>query len=178
MATQHAGRASALPSAALLESAIRRLSRDALAGLCEQLIDRLDAMDPDPDLEANGDELDGNNAEDDFGDHGCNVGPYAAAGCPIADPDAAVDDGPCDEPTQDREPDDFAERFADPEALEAHRRRIQQTRCYPLKRRYRDFRSGMVMSETYAHELFYEPTVPTKRQLLRRKRGVPRRPRG
>lgn len=88
---QHGG-PSGLPSPALLESAIRRLSRDALADLCEQLIDRLDAMDPDPDLEPNGDELDGNGEEDGFGPVSCNIGRFAAAGCPIADPDEVEPD--------------------------------------------------------------------------------------
>lgn len=41
----HHGAPTGLPSAALLESAIRHLSRDQLAGLCEQLIDRLDILD-------------------------------------------------------------------------------------------------------------------------------------
>lgn len=40
---------------ALLSQATRHLTRDELADLCEQLIDRMDAMDPDPDLEAEDD---------------------------------------------------------------------------------------------------------------------------
>ena len=66
----------------LLDSAIRRLSRDELADLCEQLIDRLDAMDPDPDFEDDGDEQDGNWAEDDFAQLRLIMG----AGCPLSDP--------------------------------------------------------------------------------------------
>lgn len=47
----------------------------------QSLIETLDALD-DPDLEPNGDELDGDGAEDDFMDH------YGAGlpGCPVADP--------------------------------------------------------------------------------------------
>lgn len=110
------GGASALPSPALLESAIRDLSRAELADLCEQLIDRLDYMDGDPDLEANGDEQDGSaGAEDDYGTT-CNSGIYGYAGCPISDPDAAVDDNGCDEDS-DREPDADCEGWRQPITL-------------------------------------------------------------
>jgi hypothetical protein len=52
MASHHidAGRASALPLN-LLAQAIPMLSRHELARLTERLIDRLDAIDPDPDSE-------------------------------------------------------------------------------------------------------------------------------
>lgn len=101
----------------MLESAIRGLSRNELADLCEQLIDRLDLMDPDPDLEWNGDELDGNNSEEDHGVCGTGrSGLWGHAGCPIADPDEAVDDRGCDGDT-DREPDDDYERWLQPVAL-------------------------------------------------------------
>lgn len=98
MATQHAGRASALPSAALIESAIRRLSRDALADLCEQLIDRLDRIDGDSDLEET-------DAEDSFALSRRAQRHGHGAGCIIADPDEAVDDKGCDQDT-DSEPRD------------------------------------------------------------------------
>lgn len=50
--------------------------------------------------EPNGDEEDGTLGEDDFCFHSpaCEMG---AAGCPISDPDCAVDDKPCDEFTED-----------------------------------------------------------------------------
>jgi hypothetical protein len=53
-----------------------------------------DAEDDDP-LELNGDELDGTRAEDEplIDRYGLDRGP----GCPIADPDYAVDDQPCDD---------------------------------------------------------------------------------
>jgi len=77
-----------LPSAALLESAIRRLPRDALADLCQQLIDRMDAMDPDPDFEET-------DAEDGF----CLSGrarAQAGPGCAICDPSEDSDSDYCE----------------------------------------------------------------------------------
>lgn len=96
----HRGRASALPIH-LIAQAVPMLTRHELAALTERLIEYLDALDPNPDIEPNGDELDGNNAEDDFWpnwqDHG------HSPGCPISDPDTAIDDQACDEPYQDLE---------------------------------------------------------------------------
>lgn len=93
------------------------------------------------------------------------------------DEDSAVDDEPCDEADQDREPEDYLDEFADPVLRIQHRRRIQQTRCYANRRRLRDRGSGAERIEVTGYELFYKPTVPSRRQLLKRKRGVPRRPR-
>ena len=61
---------------------IPSLPRPALERLVQRLIDGLDDMDPDTDLEPNGDEQDGTRGEDDFHDHG-----WHGPGCPIADPD-------------------------------------------------------------------------------------------
>lgn len=62
----------------------------------ETLIALLDLIDGDPDIELNGDEADANHAEDDFVRH------YAEGpGCPIADPDYAVDDQACDPESED-----------------------------------------------------------------------------
>ena len=72
-----------------------------LAAAIEAMIALYDAALPDPDLEPDGDELDGNNNEDDFMYHGGN-GP----GCLIADPDAAVDDSYCDDVGMDLEPEE------------------------------------------------------------------------
>ncbi|MEC7819195.1 MAG: hypothetical protein VX454_11110 [Pseudomonadota bacterium] len=94
MGAQIIGGPSGIPSAALLDSAVRRLSRDALADLCEQLIDRLDALDGDPDLEPAGDELDGTGAEDDH-QTGCE-GAIPYPGCPIADPGEDSDSDYCE----------------------------------------------------------------------------------
>ena len=88
MGAQIIGGPSGLPSAALLESAIRRLPRDALADLCQQLIDRMDAMDPDPDFE----EVD---AEDGFSFSGraqAQTGP----GCAVSDPNEDSDSDYCE----------------------------------------------------------------------------------
>lgn len=89
MAAQPYRRAYGLPSAALLESAIRRLSRDALADLCQQMIDRMDAMEPDSDLEET-------DAEDSFVLSSTAQNYCDGAGCVISDPDCAADDVPCD----------------------------------------------------------------------------------
>ncbi len=79
----------------------KRIAWAVLAEVCESLVSTLDIAAGDPDLEPNGDELDGDGGEDDFMQHNAD-GP----GCPIADPDAAVDDSCCDEPTQDLEQED------------------------------------------------------------------------
>ena len=88
-ATQ-AGRASPLPLA-LLSEALPRLSRNALEGLVESLIDRLDEIDGDADLEE--DDPSGQCDED-----GPNTGQavfvmrgrsYAGPGCPISDNDSS-----------------------------------------------------------------------------------------
>jgi hypothetical protein len=44
------------------------------------------------------------------------------AGCPISDPDAAVDDGPCDEPFQDLEPETWSHWMDHPPELHIGRR--------------------------------------------------------
>lgn len=86
----------------LLLSSIPSLPRAALDRLVDRAIDQMDALDPDPDLELNGDELDGTGGEDDFVDHyGPNMGGHHngsrwdGAGCPISDPDTCLagDDG-------------------------------------------------------------------------------------
>lgn len=67
-----------------LLSAVPHLSRPVLAHLASSLIDRLDQIDGDPDLELNGDELDGSGmAEDEFVPHSNWRG---EPGCPLSDP--------------------------------------------------------------------------------------------
>ncbi|NIJ07608.1 hypothetical protein FHS31_001204 [Sphingomonas vulcanisoli] len=56
------------------------------------MIDRLDHLNGDPDLELNGDELDGNNEEDVFGLKVPKSGVWVHPGCPFADPDIGQDD--------------------------------------------------------------------------------------
>ena len=86
--------------------AARLLSRHSpheIAEAIEVLVELLDLLGGDPDVEANGDELDGHGGEDDFTSH--NTGPIAGPGCPCSDPDMAVDDKGCDEINQDLEED-------------------------------------------------------------------------
>lgn len=88
------GGAQPLPIA-LIGQAVPKLTRHELEALTERLLVALDQLEGDPDLEPNGDELDGDAAEDDFMDHSYRF--RTEPGCPIADPDCAVDDQPCDE---------------------------------------------------------------------------------
>lgn len=106
-----------------------RASRAIIQSTVSALIDVLDLMGGDPDVEPNGDELDQsypetagprghgvtgrvNGQEDDEPDDNdsgddeaepdfARTGPNLGAGCPIADPDAAVDDQPCDACAED-----------------------------------------------------------------------------
>ena len=71
-------------TAAQLLASIPSLPRAELSRLTERLIDRMDELDGDPDIEVNGDELDGTGGEDDFIDHSANWLGYA--GCPVSDP--------------------------------------------------------------------------------------------
>ena len=85
------GRVPSVPIEVLLAS-IPRLPRAALNQLVERAIERMDTDDGDSEVEANGDELDGDNAEDAFHIIGSNCGGYAMPGCPIADPGEANGD--------------------------------------------------------------------------------------
>ena len=78
------GRGSSRIPADVALSLIPSLPRPLLERLAQSIIDRLDDMDGDTDVEPNGDELDGNQSEDDFMDHGGGWG--QEPGCPIADP--------------------------------------------------------------------------------------------
>jgi len=154
------------------------LSRTELGDTVEALIAILDATEDDPDLEPNGDELDGSGAEDDFGGH--NVpGHLQGPGCPIADPDMAADDIECDDIDQDLELEDYIEdEFSDPAVRARHRRRIQRTRCIPRYRVRRHSLTGEIMSREVArYELGGRGQVPARQPLLKRKRGMPQRPR-
>ncbi len=82
---------------------LAQFDRPKLEGFITVAIGLLDVLDGNADDETNGDELDGNGSEDDFMFHG-----HSGPGCPIADPDAAVDDSPCNEPFMDLEPEDGA----------------------------------------------------------------------
>lgn len=89
------GGAPALPPLTLLSQALPRLSRHELESVVELMIERLDAIDGDPDLEPNGDELDGNCSEDDDCPHNVPIHLHGP-GCPISDPDLACDDSAID----------------------------------------------------------------------------------
>jgi len=129
-----------VPTLAALLTVIPSLSRPELGRLVQRMIDRMDEMDGDNDLEPNGDELDGSMGEDDFCDHST----YAPGpGCPIADPDLAVDDGPCDDIDQDCEEEshlhpsygadqsepDPTQWGDDRAVMRPHLERIRRTRC-------------------------------------------------
>jgi hypothetical protein len=92
------GGATALPLDAMLAT-IPSLPRPILSRLVARMIERMDEIDPDSDIEDNGDELDGSMAEDDF--HSQDASWLGFPGCPIGDPPeddsedccAAMDDG-------------------------------------------------------------------------------------
>lgn len=84
---QHFRIAPAGPPMPHIARILSRCDRDEIETFIGVAIDLLDKFDGDPDLEANGDELDGSGAEDDFCSHNPD-GP----GCPIAD--AGEDDDP------------------------------------------------------------------------------------
>jgi hypothetical protein len=97
MGTLHSirGGATALPLPVMLAT-IPSMPRPILARLVARMIDRIDEMDGDTDAEANGDELDGSMAEDDF--HGQNAN---WMGCPGDPDDAEEGDEDCCEAGDD-----------------------------------------------------------------------------
>ena len=96
----------------------RRQAAKGIADTIEGLIAFLDEIGGDPDLEANGDELDGNASEDDFMYHAIAD---TGAGCPIADPGGARNDDDEDDAPHIRAP---------------YRTHIRRTRCVPVDSRY------------------------------------------
>ncbi len=160
------GEASASPAMPLdlILSAIPSLPRPLLSRLTARLIEHMDEMDGDPDAEQTSDE-----GEPDF----ITKAPSGGPGCLISDPDYGAEDM-----GEDCRGGDVCEDYrpiADPQAYDQHRNRIRHTRTY-LARRIDCRRWGGTILED--RRLFQEPSVPSKRQLLRRKRGMPRRPRG
>ena len=65
------------------------LPRDRIAAAIETMVAVLDVLDGDPDLEPNGDELDGSPAEDEFMEHYGD----GLCGCPVSDPGGCEHDG-------------------------------------------------------------------------------------
>lgn len=82
------------PASATFDPGAKALLRESLTGAINELVALLDALDADPDLEANGDELDGSLGEDDFCEHNSHY-PHGP-GCPCSDPDFSVEDMPHD----------------------------------------------------------------------------------
>lgn len=152
--------------------------REAVEQLIERAIEVLDHMDGDPDAE------DATDLEDDFSLSEQALGYGDGAGCPISDPggDFANEDDFGGHRQSPIPPGPGCENsdpaMYDPKAYAEHKRRIQASRCVQHIRRYRDWQSGEIVQEVDCHELVHPPTVPTKRQMLTRKRGVPRRPQG
>ena len=68
-----------------IDRVLSTFDREQLSGFIEVALALLDLADGDPDLEPNGDELDGTAGEDDFYPHSNWL---AQPGCPISDPDA------------------------------------------------------------------------------------------
>jgi hypothetical protein len=62
--------------------------------------------------------------------------------------------------------------IADVAAYREHRARLQRERCYKLRKVTIGSDGGYI-----SRRLWIEPTVPAKRNILRRKRGMPRSPR-
>jgi hypothetical protein len=76
------------PPPAAVTRVLATFDRNQLEGFIAVAIDLLDLADGDPDLEPNGDELDGSLGEDDFHAQ-FGFGP----GCPVADPGGCEHDG-------------------------------------------------------------------------------------
>jgi len=77
-------RAIALPPVLAFLMGVPVAPRDAVERTIQAAIDALDLIDGDPDLEPDGDELDGNLSEDDFMRHG--EPSKGEPGCPVSDP--------------------------------------------------------------------------------------------
>lgn len=86
-AINHPARQPVPPAA--VSRVLASFTRAELEGFVEVAIGLMDLADGNPDLEPNDDELDGSMGEDDFCDHNLV---FAGPGCPISDPDTAVDD--------------------------------------------------------------------------------------
>lgn len=136
------------PSQAQMPAVVKilaRFDRPTVEAFLSVAIDLLDAMDPDPDVELNGDEFDHDNGEDE-GHGGCanRPLPWGGPGCPISDPDSAIDDRECDDVDQDLEPEEVVvaaygidqttgarpiDPAADLKTMRPHIERIRKTRC-------------------------------------------------
>jgi hypothetical protein len=77
-------------SAGSLAAHFERLHHEDLGTIAEAAIAELDRRAGDPDIEANGDELDGCMSEEGFHDQG--GGWVGAAGCPVSDPGGSAEE--------------------------------------------------------------------------------------
>ena len=161
------GGASASPVLVPLDqllAALPSLPRPLLSRLTARLIDQLDMIDGDPDAEATGDE-----GEPDFVSLPADATFWGSGpGCPISDPDYGAEEQ--GEDCQGGEPVD-CRPIANPDAYREQIAKRRRERCYRLPDAGKWGRFGPDW------RLYYEPTAPTRRQLFRRKRGLPRRPR-
>lgn len=90
----------ALPPMPAVVRILSQFERPQLAGFIEVAISLLDTLDGDPDVEANGDEIDGTNGEDEafYGTGGNAWAGPSGAGCPISDPGGTpLDPGEADQ---------------------------------------------------------------------------------
>ncbi len=81
---------------------LSRYDRPKVEAFIAVALDLLDLLDGDDDVELNGDEADRSGAEDDFCEHATPLH-LTGPGCPLSDPDMAVDDKGCDDINDDRE---------------------------------------------------------------------------
>ena len=149
----------------------RAFRRADIEAQIETLIDILDEIDGDPDLE------DATDLEDDFAfsRRAQQVHRTLGPGCPLSDPDKAIDDDGCDDINDDREEEWPEGEFSDPEARAEHLRRIRQTRCTPKMVERYDWNQRRRLLEVSVYRLNDDPYVPTRRQLLRRRATNKRR---
>lgn len=150
-----ASAANPIPS---LETIFAGFSRPAVENFVSLALDWLDKRDGDPDLESNQDE-----GEPDFQFNAIDWA--GGAGCPISDPGGGYDG--------DEEPDESEDLrpIADTLAAKQHLDRIRRDRAMKIP-------AGPARYSFATWRLREWPAVPTKASLLRRKRGIPKRPRG
>ncbi|MDQ3458593.1 MAG: hypothetical protein M3498_04685 [Deinococcota bacterium] len=148
-----------------LLSAIPSLPRPVLSRLTEHLIERLDQIDGDPDVE---DSESGNHLVDASGQW-CGRAP--APDGPWYEDDEPEEDVGAEEKGEDDGLGPDMRAIADRDAYREQLTRLHKERCFKLPR----LRSTGIGAQEWV--LYQEPATPTKRSLLRRKRGLPRSPR-
>lgn len=112
---------------AAITRALARFDRDQLAGFIAVAIDLLDLAEGDTDTEANGDELDGTDAEDDFHPH---IDGRGEPGCPVSDSDccSAGDDTGTDHVSRLKLGFDVGHAILDEDAEDGHDRESDPAR--------------------------------------------------